>query len=234
MQNMYFVLTIVNRSDNKDFVEFFDKNQVNNIYSMPAHGTASASVLDLLGIARSEKTIHFSLLVHSKMKRVLAHLTSDMLIDLPGKGIALAIPLSSIASRDALNYFHDEDASANETQKSASESEDKKMNNTELIVVICENGHTDLIMDAAREAGARGGTVTHAKGTGSQYTAKFLGLSIAEEKEIIYIVSTTDQKQPIMKAIMAKAGGASEAHAVVFSLPVSDTAGLRLFDNKNE
>ena len=156
-----------------------------------------------------------------------------MLIDLPGRGIALAIPLSSIASRDALNYYHDEDAPES-AKNTDNESEDKKMNNTELIVVICEKGHTDIIMDAAREAGARGGTVTHAKGTGSQYTAKFLGLSIAEEKEIIYIVSTTQNKQPIMKAIMAKAGGASEAHAVVFSLPVSDTAGLRLFDNKNE
>ena len=233
MQNMYFVLTIVNRSDNKEFIEFFDKNHVNNIYSMPAHGTASDSVLDLLGIAKSEKTVHFSLLVRSKMKRMLSRLTSDMLIDLPGRGIALAIPLSSIASRDALNYYHDEDAPES-AKNTDNESEDKKMNNTELIVVICEKGNTDLIMDAAREAGARGGTVTHAKGTGSQYTAKFLGLSIAEEKEIIYIVSTTENKQPIMKAIMAKAGGASEAHAVVFSLPVSDTAGLRLFDNKNE
>ncbi len=234
MQNMYFVLTIVNRSDNKDFVDFFDKNQVNNIYSMPAHGTASDSMLDLLGIAKSEKTIHFSLLVRSKMKKVLSRLTTDMLIDLPSRGIALAIPLSSIASRDALNYFHDEDAPQSANKNTDNESEDKKMNNTELIVVICEKGHTDLIMDAAREAGARGGTVTHAKGTGSQYTEKFLGLSIAEEKEIIYIVSTTEKKQPIMKEIMAKAGGASPAHAVVFSLPVSDTAGLRLFDNKED
>ena len=153
MQNMYFVLTIVNRSDNKEFVEFFDKNQANNIYSMPAHGTASDSVLDILGIAKSEKTIHFSLLVRSKMKRILSRLTSDMLIDLPGRGIALAIPLSSIASRDALNYYYDEDEPENENKKTANESEEKKMNNTELIVVICEKGHTDLIMDAAREAG---------------------------------------------------------------------------------
>jgi nitrogen regulatory protein PII len=103
-----------------------------------------------------------------------------------------------------------------------------------LIVVICEKGHTDLVMDAARSAGARGGTVTRAKGTGSQYTDKFFGLSIAEEKEIIYIVSSSEHKGAIMTQIMTQAGSHTPAHAVVFSLPVTDTAGLRLFDEKAE
>ncbi|MBQ8175366.1 MAG: P-II family nitrogen regulator [Clostridia bacterium] len=236
MQNMYFFVTIANRADDKEFVNFFEKYDVNNIYSTPAYGTAGDSVLDLLGIARTEKTVNISLLPEGKMKHLIGKLTHEMLIDLPGRGIALAVPLSSIGGRDALNYFCagvTEDAPSQEEQN-GSESEDLNMQHTELIVVICEKGHTDLVMDAARAAGARGGTVTRAKGTGSQYTDKFFGLSIAEEKEVIYIVSTTENKPAIMKEIMAKAGGSTEAHAVVFSLPVTDTAGLRLFDDKND
>ena len=101
---------------------------------------------------------------------------------------------------------------------------------TELIVVICAKGNTDLVMDAAREAGAGGGTVVHAKGTGSQYAGKFFGVTIADEKEMIYIVSTKERKKEIMRAVIEKAGPETDAHAIVFSLPVSATAGLRIFD----
>ena len=84
-------------------------------------------------------------------------------------------------------------------------------------------------MDAAREAGARGGTTIIAKGTVAG-TEKFFGIALAEEKEIVMIVSTAEQKKDIMKAIMQKAGVDTKAHAVVFSLPVTDTAGFRFAD----
>ena len=84
-------------------------------------------------------------------------------------------------------------------------------------------------MDAAREAGAMGGTTLRAKGTGAG-AQKFFGLSLAEEKEIVFIVAHNSNKKEIMKAIMQKAGMDSKAHALVFSLPVTDTAGFRFAD----
>ena len=72
----------------------------------------------------------------------------------------------------------------------------------ELIVAIYQKGYTDLVMDAAREAGAGGGTVVHGKGTANEFTAKFFGVSIATEKEMIYIVSRKGDKDKIMKAIV--------------------------------
>ena len=83
-------------------------------------------------------------------------------------------------------------------------------------------------MDAARENGAGGGTVIHAKGTGSEKAKKFFGISIADEKDMIFIVAKTEDKNRIMKAIMEKAGLESPAKSIVFSMPVTDTAGLRL------
>ena len=99
----------------------------------------------------------------------------------------------------------------------------------ELIVAIYEKGYTDMVMDAAREAGAAGGTTIRAKGTGAG-AQKFFGLSLAEEKEIVLIVSSTENKKEIMKAIMQKAGIDTKAHALVFSLPVTETAGFRFSD----
>ena len=234
MQKMYFFITIANRADDKEFVDFFERENVKNIYSTPAHGTASSAVLDLLGLAESEKTVHISLLFHDKMKSLIKKLTNEMWIDLPGRGIALAVPLSSIGGREALGYFSGEETEQTKESEETTVETKAQDRKTELIVVICEKGHTDLVMDAARSAGARGGTVSRAKGTGAQYTDKFFGLSIAEEKEIIYIVSSSEHKSAIMTQIMTQAGSASPAHAVVFSLPVTDTAGLRLFDEKAE
>ena len=107
------------------------------------------------------------------------------------------------------------------------------MKNTDhdLIVVIAEQGYTNLIMDAAREAGAYGGTVVHAKGTGMAAAEKFMGITLSEEKKIIYIVTKTEGKNAIMKAVMDKAGYESKAKAICFSMPVTDTAGLRLVED---
>lgn len=99
----------------------------------------------------------------------------------------------------------------------------------ELIVAIYEKGYTDAVMDAARAAGAGGGTTIRAKGTGAG-NQKFFGLTLAEEKEMLFIVSSNEKKKDIMKAIIHDAGPDSKAHALVFSLPVSASAGFRFTD----
>ena len=58
-----------------------------------------------------------------------------------------------------------------------------------LIVAVANEGRTDTVMNAARAAGAAGGTVIHGKGTASEEAAHFFNISIASEKEIIFIVS---------------------------------------------
>ena len=100
----------------------------------------------------------------------------------------------------------------------------------ELLLVIANQGHTGTIMDAARAAGAGGGTVIHAKGTGMEGAAQFLGVELVNEKELVLIVSRTTLKNQIMQAIMQ--GADPKAGAIVFSLPVTDTAGLRLLDEE--
>ena len=100
----------------------------------------------------------------------------------------------------------------------------------ELIIAIYQKGYTDTVMDAARSAGAGGGTTIRAKGTGAKTAEKFFGISLAEEKEIVFIVSDVNKKKDIMRAIMHEAGTNTPAHALVFSLPVSETAGFRFAD----
>lgn len=96
-----------------------------------------------------------------------------------------------------------------------------------LLVAICESGHAETVMDAARPAGARGGTVVHAKGTAGELVKKFLGVSLATEKEMILILVSRRSRDDVMQAVMEKAGIHSPAHTVLFALPVEHVAGLR-------
>jgi nitrogen regulatory protein PII len=99
-----------------------------------------------------------------------------------------------------------------------------------MIITIVDKGNTETVMEAARSAGAGGGTVVRAKGTGAEI-AKFFGVSISEEKEMVYIVARRDNRDAIMKAVMEKAGSNTDAHGVIFSLPVDSVVGLKCFEN---
>ena len=224
MQKMYLLITITQRDHSDEFTNFFNSKEVPVIYSTTCEGTVREKTLSLFGFEKTLKTVHYCVVTNNKKNELIKGLTREMAIDLPDRGIAVSIPLTSMGGKRALDLYangHENDEEEEQIMQ------DKQM---ELIVAICEKGYTETVMDAAREAGARGGTVVHAKGTGSKYSNKFFGISIAEEKEMIYIVASENQKKEIMRAIMDNAGIDSDAHTIVFSLPVSDTAGLRLLD----
>lgn len=225
MKNLYWLVTIIQRNDAQEYEEFYLSNGVGVAYSVPCNGTAHARTLNLLGLERTEKSMLFSVVTEDTLKLLKRRLTMEMKIDLPNRGVAMAVPMSGVGGKTALEYL-----SAGQELDITDKTEEKKMQSDyELIVAIYEKGYTDMVMDAAREAGARGGTTIKAKGTAAG-AEKFFGLSLAVEKEIVFIVSSQEKKKDIMKAIMQKAGVDTKAHALAFSLPVSETAGFRFAD----
>ena len=225
MKDLFLLMTIVRRKDAPEYEEFYRGEGVEAVYTTPCNGTAHAKTLDLLGVERTEKSMLLSTVTADTLKTLKRRLTVDMKIDLPDRGVAMAVPLSGVGGSRTLEYF-----TSGQTVADNTKTEDNTMQSShELIVAIYEKGYTDLVMDAAREAGAGGGTTINAKGTGAG-AEKFFGLSLAVEKEIVLIVSDVNKKKDIMKAIMQKAGVDSKAHALVFSLPVSTTAGFRFSD----
>lgn len=224
MKNVYFLITIIRRKDAREYEEFYKRHNVQAAYAINCNGTVHKKTLDLLGIERTEKTMLTTVTSADTLKTLLRSLTTEMQIDLPDRGVAVAIPLASIGGAKPLEFFTN--SQIEDLQK-----EENEMNSDfELIVAICEKGFTNTVMDAARSAGAGGGTTIKARGTGAQAAEKFFGISLAEEKEIIFIVSDVNKKKDIMRAIMHEAGVSTDAHTLVFSLPVSATAGFRFAD----
>ena len=223
MKNMYFLITILRRSDTKEYEHFYAKHNVKSLYSLNCNGTVHERTLDLLGIERSEKSMLITLTDGASLKILTKALTTEMKIDRPDRGVAVAIPLASIGGTNTLSHFTD-------LELNTEQEDDNMRSDYELIIAIYQKGYTDTVMDAARSAGAGGGTTIRAKGTGAKAAEKFFGISLAEEKEIVFIVSDVNKKKDIMRAIMHEAGTNTPAHALVFSLPVSETAGFRFAD----
>lgn len=224
MNEIYMMTIITNRGMREKFIAFFQKNDINITVATLGSGTANSAILDYLGMERTEKAVYFTFVTWETWKNLRKELYRKMNIDIPGRGIAFLVPMSSIGGKKALYYLTVGQDVVIEEESSLKETE------FELLVTIANAGYMETIMDAARSAHAPGGTVIHAKGTGLEHARKFLGISLAEEKEMIFIVVRTDQKNNIMKAIMQQAGTGSPAGSVVFSLPVTSTAGLRLLE----
>lgn len=224
MDELYMMATISDRNQARRFLAFYKEHGVTVTLITFGKGTAASEVLDSFGLEAAKKAILFAFVTGTEWKEIKSGLQKQIKIDIPGSGIAFIVPLSSIGGKKQLEFLTE----GREFKKG--EESTLKETKYELLVVIANQGYTDMIMDAAREANAPGGTVIHAKGTGTEKAEKFLGVSIAAEKEMIFMVARKEGKNAIMKAIMEKAGIHSEARSVVFSLPVTETAGMRLIE----
>lgn len=225
MNNLYLMTTIMNRKDAPSYTQLFKDNGLNVLFFSLGYGTATNEVLDYLGLDSSQKAVSYCVLTKDSWIQVKKQMERKLQIDAPGGGIAFIVPLSSICGRGSLNFLLGNDNYVKEEESTLKNTEHEQ------IIVIAEYGYSELVMNAAKSAGAYGGTILHAKGTGMEAAEKFMGVSLASEKEIIYIVTKTTQKNAIMKSIIEKAGPNTKAKAIAFSLPVTETAGLRLIED---
>lgn len=97
----------------------------------------------------------------------------------------------------------------------------------EVIYAILNNGFADQAMVAAREAGAKGGTIIHARGSSNIGIDKKYGLTMTPEKEILMILTPVEERDAIINAIYTSSIKENNHKGIVFSLPVEATAGLK-------
>ena len=217
------MVTITDRNRKKKFEEFYKKNEHMVFFTTLGRGTANSEMLDYFGLEESEKVVILSVVTEETWKKLRREMIVKMQIDVPGTGIAFIVPLSSIGGEKTLHFLIQSEEFEREEESTLKDTE------YELLVAIANQGCIDTVMDVARSVGAGGGTVIHAKGTGMETAEKFLGVSLAAEKEIILIVTRKKQKNAIMKAMMEQTGLDSKEKTIIFSLPVTSTVGLRMY-----
>ena len=216
---MNYVLSVINPYGANLMMRICEELDLPIVLSTPCRGTATRSILDLLGMDSRDRRLFMTIASPEQTKKLIEEQRRRLYIDAPGNGVTLGVPIKSVGGAKTLAFL-----SNGQNVKGV-----PTLNfDYELILVIANQGATDQVMDAARSAGARGGTVIHGLGTGSKNAEKFYKVSIASEKEVILIVSAAEQKAAIMKAILEKAGPDTKAGAITFSLPVSEIAGFGL------
>ena len=222
------LVSIVNQKDDLKLKEVLDEISVSLSFTFAGKGTARSTVLDYLGIGETEKVIVVSVIPESDEDKIIRKIRQEMALYLVGRGISFTIPLSGISEIVAKGIAAAA-SNKNMDRSKIMKSEDRKY---DLIVVSVEANHVDEAIEAAREAGAAGGTVIRARNLNNAKAEQFVGISLLEEREILIILTKKEGKLAIMQALSEKVGLKTEAGGVIFSLPVDRTAGMSAADEE--
>ena len=191
--------------------EIFARENLPCRFSVHGHGSADSAMLDYLGLGDNKKITAVLFIADSMVMNLYKILNDKLSLSKAGSGIAFAVPVTG-ASGAAF--------SLNGTTAETEEKTEMQETKYELIITI------EAVKEASKQAGARGGTLLHGLGLGGEEAAKFLGISIQPEKDIILIVVERGEREAVMQSILNRAGILTEYRGICFSLPVESAIGL--------
>lgn len=213
------IMTIAERGRGKALAKYYEEQHVPCSFQCMGHGTASSELLDVLGVGTAEKDILISIAAADDAERLLYKLDNEIKSDSFGNGIAFDIPVTGLNTLIATVLL-----GRPEGGMGGIEMEGKAEHS--LILIAVNQGHTDAVMDTAREAGARGGTIIRARWAGAEDDNQFYGVNVQSEKEIIAIVAASERRNAIMEMVNKMHGLKTEAGAVVCSMGIDHTVRL--------
>lgn len=215
------LVCIVDRGKGVRLVDLFKAQNLHFDFICLGLGTANSEILDYFGLGETTKDIVFAMIPAGKAAKVIRLANERFHFSSPGKGIVFTIPLSGVSGRVPQVLCKPEYLET--------EGEVEKMDSRtqfDLILTILNRGFSDKVMEAAKHAGAKGGTVLHARRVGFEDVQNFLGFTIQPEKEIVAILAPREIKHDIMVAINEKAGISTECRGILLSLPVDEIMGI--------
>ena len=175
-------------------------------------GTIHNKFMKLLGIHETRKEICLSLVYSDQEDEIYEKLENKLKLEKKGHGILFTVPL-----------MNTEKTLVNEENKTK---ETKSMSNKEAIFVIVDHGKAHEVIDFANEAGAKGGTIIHGRGSNIDEKAKLFNLNIEPEKDIVLILAHKDKVERITDSIKVGMNIEDDYQGIIFVVDVSRTSGL--------
>lgn len=241
------LMSIVDYSLGNQVIDYYKDKNTTFSFTTHGYGTATSDILNYIGLAETKKSVTLTVLEKSNAEYALWELGKLLNLNKVGKGIAFTIPVSSMnkffvnmmEEYNDINITDKEKEKLRMTLKSgkgdgkiklAAQGGDEYNMNTEypyeLIFTIVSRDYLDAAKEAAKRAGARGGTSIHALGLGSADAFKFLGITINPEKEIMLNVVKKEEKTKVMSEIVEEVGISTAGQGICFALPVDYALGL--------
>ena len=213
------MVSIVERGQGRILTKLYEKQDLHCHFQSLGRGTASSELLDVLGFGSTERTVVLSFGADSVVEQLMYKLEEGLEGAGYCKGIVFDLPLTGLNQimTVLLNNQIPEGKGGAVLEKSGKNS---------LILIVANQGHTDEIMNTARAAGARGGTILRSRWAGPEDTEQFFGVKIQAEKEIIAIVATAETRGVIMETVNRTHGLKTEAGAMICSVGIDQMVRL--------
>ena len=214
------LLSLITDADKRRKVEdLMEEHASLACLGLKAKGTTIISWLHQLGIKSTAKMQFDFLLDEAKAEELMQVFTRELELNEPGNGIAFVRNIDfAISARQALD--EEEFQAYIERIKQSEDTMYKK------ISVIVDLGLSDDVIEAAREGGARGGTILHGHGSATSEHAKLFGFQIVPEKEMVIILAPLAIVEPVVRAIDKRLNLKEPGNGILYVEPVSQTRGL--------
>lgn len=211
-RHLEMLVVIVEHNKASKVLHLADEKGVTASVAMLGRGTASRTIFDYLGLNDKKKAV---LMLFGKTEEIMDladYLVEKLEMDKPNHGIAYI--------ESAFNVFGTED------NANGSENIKRGENMYNAIYTIVEKGNADDVIEAAQKGGSRGGTVMHARGSGSEEARKVFNMLIEPEKEIVLIISEEAKTKDIVESIRKETQIEEEGKGIIFVTNVAATYGL--------
>lgn len=96
----------------------------------------------------------------------------------------------------------------------------------DLIVTIVAKGKASAVTDAARQAGAEGGTIVYGRGTGIHERMRLFNIPIEPEKEIVLTLVPEEITERVTQAIDEATALSEPGQGIAFVLPTKRVLGI--------
>lgn len=193
-------------------------------YRFYAEGTVSGELMDVLGLGSIDKSVLMTVVPKRSSAAILKDLRAELQMTAVNSGIAFTVPLTGVSNLILQMLAQSLPDQLSNTQGK----EEVRMSdiNHVLITAIVNRGFSGDVMDAARAAGAKGGTVIHSRRVRDEQSTALFGMNVQEEQEIVLILAEAENKLPIMTRISEQCGTHSEAQGIVMSMPCDEVTGI--------
>ena len=218
---MSVILTIVERGKGGAAIKLYTHNRIYLHTQFPGKGTATSEIMDILGLGSTEKDVLISYATTAAANSLLSKLDNDLRGSVTSGGIAFSLPLTGLSNLVLATIAYKTDLKKGEKTMNSGH----KGENT-LILITCNRGTSGEVMETAKKAGARGGTVLRARLSGVEELERSYGITMTPEKEILIIVVPNDIRNAVMEQVNAKHGLRSRSEAVVCSLAIDQFVRL--------
>lgn len=220
------LLVVISEQDKaRQVADVFAESRVHLSYQFLAEGTATSELLDMFGLGHTGKAVSICACTKVMARGLMAEVVELLGLALPGRGIAFTVPVSGATNP----IFRLLDEGMREQIKQQMENEVDKMKagaTHDLVLAVINQGYSEDVMDSAKQAGATGGTVFHARRMGAEESMKFWGITVQAEKEVVAILTPRENKVALMQALGSHCGLSSEAQGIILALPVDGVEGL--------